>query len=75
MMAWLASGLAMPPDADDVTIQAMCRAGLTESALAYASAQRQLVASNIDLYARWTQRLMECEARAALRNAGEASLH
>ncbi len=65
----------MPPDADDVTLQAMCRAGLTESALTYAAAQRQLAATNADLYARWTQRLMECEAQAALRNVDDASLH
>ncbi len=66
---------ALAVDGDDLTLQAMCQQGLTESAILYASAERQRVRENNDEYARWTQRLIECEAQAALRAEGEADAH
>ena len=68
--------VATPPDADDLTLQLMCRQGLTESAILFARDQLQRVSeSDADAYARWTQRLIECEAQAAVRSVDAADSH
>jgi hypothetical protein len=61
--------------AEDLALQTMQRFGLVESAIAYATAQRQRVSGDVELYARWTQRLMECEAQAALRSEDSSDKH
>lgn len=67
--------LAFAIDGDDLTLQTMCQQGLTESAILYATAELKRVRTNPDAYARWTQRLIECEAQAALRAEGQADVH
>ncbi|MDX1928765.1 MAG: hypothetical protein SFV81_19705 [Pirellulaceae bacterium] len=67
--------LAFATDGDDLTLQTMCQQGLTESAILYATAELNRVRTNPDAYARWTQRLIECEAQAALRAEGQADVH
>ena len=78
-LLWLslwATSAATPPDADDLTLQLMCRQGLTESAILFAQDQLKRVAeSDADAYARWTQRLIECEAQAAVRSVDAADAH
>jgi len=66
---------ALALDGDDLTLQSMCQHGLSESAILYATAERKRVRESDDEYARWTQRLIECEAQAALRAEDEADLH
>ena len=68
-------GLAGGLDANDLTLQAMCQHGLTESAILYALAERNRVRERDDEYARWTQRLIECEAQAALRADAAVDVH
>jgi hypothetical protein len=67
--------IALAADGDDLTLQSMCQQGLTESAILFATAERNRVNTNEDEYARWTQRLIECEAQAALRAEGQADKH
>lgn len=67
--------IALALDGDDLTLQSMCQQGLTESAILYATAERKRVRDNDDEYARWTQRLIECEAQAALRAEEQADQH
>ncbi len=79
LLLWLNGGaqcVATQPDADDLTLQMMCRQGLTESAVQYATVQRKRVEESDDeAYARWTQRLIECEAQAAIRSVDGADVH
>lgn len=67
--------IATQPAADDLTLQAMCQHGMTESAILFATEQRKRVAEEPEPYARWTQRLIECEAQAAVRSDKEADVH
>lgn len=53
-------------DADQQTVQSMCRVGLASSAVAYVTARRELASSDRDLTAKWTMLLMECHAQAGL---------
>ncbi len=53
-------------DADLRTAQAMCRAGLADSAIAYVAQRRELVREDRGLAAKWTMLLMECHAQAGL---------
>ena len=80
LTAWLSlmlpgNGFAFALDDDDFTLQSMCQHGLTESAILYATAARERVRERDDEYARWTQRLIECEAQAALRADSAADVH
>ncbi|MCA9132906.1 MAG: hypothetical protein KDA45_07115 [Planctomycetales bacterium] len=52
-------------DAEERTVRAMCRMGLSASAIEYVSARRRLVAEDPSAQAKWTMRLMECHAFAA----------
>lgn len=61
--------------AEDLTLQTMTKRGLTESAIAYATAERKRSSDDPERFARWTQRLMECEAQAALRGQAGAEAH
>ncbi len=67
--------LATQPDADDLTLQAMCQHGLADSAILVATEQRKRTEAGEDAYARWTQRLIECEAQAAIRSDSDAERH
>ncbi len=62
-------------DPEDRTIAAMCQAGLTSSAVEYVRARRELVAEDSSQLAKWTMRLMECHAFAALHARSEADAH
>ncbi len=62
--------LCAQDDTDERTMQSMCRVGLASSAVAYASARRDLDSSDRDLAAKWTMLLMECHAQSGL-YAGE----
>lgn len=53
-------------DADLRTAQAMCRAGLADSAIAYVTQRRELSREDRGLAAAWTMLLMECHAQAGL---------
>lgn len=53
-------------DADLQTAQAMCRAGLADSAIAYINQRRELSRDDRGLAAGWTMLLMECHAQAGL---------
>ncbi len=66
---------ATPPDADDLTLQSMCQHGLTESAIRLATEQRNRTEAGDEAYARWTQRLIECESQAAIRSDKDADVH
>lgn len=62
-------------DAEDRTVAAMCQAGLTTSAVEYVRARRELIAQDPSQSAKWTMRLMECHAFAALHARSEAESH
>lgn len=62
-------------DPEDRTIQAMCRVGLTTSAVEYVTARRKLVSGDPSQLAKWTMRLMECHAFSALHASSEAAGH
>ncbi len=62
-------------DAEDVAIKSMCDTGLTLSAINYATARRALVSEDAELAAKWTMRLMECHAFAALHTQTDADAH
>ncbi len=62
-------------DAEDLTIRAMCDVGLTASAVNYVTARRALVAEDPSMASKWTMRLMECHAFAALHSQAEAGRH
>jgi hypothetical protein len=62
-------------DPEDLTIRAMCRSGLTVSAVEYVTARRRLVATEPSARAKWTMRLMECHAFAALHSVADAESH
>lgn len=62
-------------EAEDITIQAMCDTGLTASAIRYATQRRALVSDDPELTAKWTMRLMECHAFAALHSSSQADTH
>jgi hypothetical protein len=62
-------------DAEDAALQSLCRNGLTTAAVQYAATQRKLSESDTDRYARWTMRMMECEAQAGLRGGQSAPEH
>jgi len=66
---------ATQPDADDLTLQSMCQHGLTESAILFATEQRKRTEAGDEAYARWTQRLIECEAQAAIHSDETAESH
>lgn len=53
--------------AEDQTILAMCRNGLSNSAIDYVKKQRD-IAGDSEATAKWTMRLMECYSQAALRD-------
>lgn len=69
------NNIARALDGDDLTLQAMLQHGLIESAILYATAERKRLRESEDEFARWTQRLMECEAQAALRAEVGADVH
>lgn len=58
--------LCAQDDADQRTVQSMCRVGLTSSAVAYVTARREQASSDRDLAAKWTMLLMECYGQAGL---------
>ncbi|MCA9130235.1 MAG: hypothetical protein KDB22_24275 [Planctomycetales bacterium] len=62
-------------DAEDATIAVMVRTGLTDSAIAYVQSRRDLSAAKPDEYAKWTMRLMETFAQAALHDQSDANQH
>ncbi len=62
-------------DGEDQTLRMMCEQGLTESAILYATSERERVRANDEAYVRWTMRLIECEAQAALRAEDSAEKH
>lgn len=61
--------------AEDETVAAMCQTGLTTSAIAYVTTRRGLVAADPSATAKWTMRLMECHAWAALQSHAQAAEH
>ncbi len=63
------------PDMEDLTVAAMCQAGLSNSAIEYVQARRRLVAEDPSQSARWTMRLMECHAGAALHERSQSAAH
>lgn len=56
-------------DPEGHTLRSMIDVGLTDRAVRYAAAQRELASGDDSMYAKWTMRLMECYAQAALRAA------
>jgi hypothetical protein len=67
--------MTLAQDAEDRTLAAMSQRGLAESAVLYATSQLKN-SSDPSLQAKWTMRLMECHAMAALHSssrAGEAN--
>ncbi len=66
---------ATEPDSEDMTLAFMCRSGLTSSAIQYATAQQKRLREDPEHFARWTQRLIECQAQAALRAQEDADRH
>lgn len=66
---------AAAEDTEDAALQSMFRVGLTDVAIAYSSSRRELVAQSPEEYAKWTMRLMESYAQAALRESGLAQEH
>jgi hypothetical protein len=62
-------------DVEDRVIQAMGQVGLSEVAIEYVEARRQLVVEDANQSAKWTMRLMECHASAALQSRSEALPH
>lgn len=72
---WLIPLALAHEDTEDRTVAAMCQAGLTTSAVEYVRARRDLVAQDPSQSAKWTMRLMECHAFAALHARSEAESH
>ena len=62
----VAAAVGAQDDADERTLQSMCRVGLASSADAYVNARRELVGDDRGSAAKWTMLLMECHAQAAL---------
>ncbi len=67
----MATNLRAQDDTDERTVQSMCRAGLTTSAVTYVTARRELVNMDRDLAAKWTMLLMECHGQAGLYGEGD----
>ncbi|MEZ6137897.1 MAG: hypothetical protein R3C53_23665 [Pirellulaceae bacterium] len=65
---------AAQPDLEDQMLAEMCRRGLGESAVQVAAAYRDH-STDSDLRAKWTMRLMEAHALAALNNDTTADQH
>ncbi|QDV22681.1 hypothetical protein [Aureliella helgolandensis] len=73
MLSCLGSCPLLAEDAEDRTLRAMQQMGLTTSAIEYARTRRDLVATDSNQQAKWTQRIMECYAQAAVREAAQAT--
>lgn len=67
-LAWRADA---QDEAEDATLATMLAAGMTDSAQAYATAQRDLWSAEPQRVALWTMRLMETQAQSALRQSEE----
>lgn len=61
--------------AEDRTIQAMCQAGLSQTAVDYVQARLALVAEDASQTALWTMRLMEAHALSGLYQRSTAESH
>lgn len=61
-------GVTAGESVEDRSLSAMCRNGLSESAIRYVERQRFLAGDRPSEFARWTMRLMECHAQMGLRN-------
>ncbi len=77
--AWLwllgASSLPAQSDVEPRSIQAMCRAGLVDTAVDYVTARRELASDDPSRSALWTKHLMECHALAALYSETDSASH
>lgn len=67
--------IAVEPDTDDQWLKRLCEKGGGVTAADYCRARMALSASQPQALARWTMRLMECTAQAALHHARDAEQH